>query len=212
MSENFTIAISNRYDELSGQECCLSCGGAINHADIKPGFKCADLGSGKGYDVLKMANMAGSEGFAWGIDVSEAMMQTARENARKLNQQNTAFIKSELEQINLEDQCLDLVLSNCTINHSLDQARVWKEIFRILKPGGTFIVSDIFASEPVPDKYRNDPEAVAQCWAGAVTRETYFDNLKNAGFTHVEILEESSPYDKGKVKVCSLTIQGEKPA
>lgn len=210
MSENFTQAISKRYDVLSDQECCLSCGGAINYADIKPGFRCADLGSGKGYDVLKMATMAGEEGFAWGVDVSESMMETARENARKLNLKNTAFVKSELESINLPDNSLDVVLSNCTINHSLDQDKVWKEIFRILKPGGTFVVSDIYASEEVPDKYRNDPEAVAECWAGAETKEKYYANLQNAGFGKVEILEESVPYEKGKIKVSSFTIKGQK--
>lgn len=211
MSENFTKAISKRYDVLSDQECCLSCGGAINYAEIKPGFRCADLGSGKGYDVLKMATLAGEEGFVWGVDVSESMMETARENARKLNLKNTAFVKSELENIDLPDDSLDIVLSNCTINHSLDQGKVWKEIYRILKPGGTFVVSDIYAPDEVPDHYRNDPDAVAECWAGAETKEKYYANLQNAGFGKVEIIEESVPYEKGKIKVCSFTIKGQKP-
>mgnify|MGYP002619546725 CR=1 FL=1 len=210
MSSSFTIAISNRYDELSGQQCCLSCGGAINFAEIKPGFRCADLGSGKGFDVLKMATLAGTEGFAWGVDVSDAMMETARDNARKLNLTNVAFIRSELEDIQLETESLDVVLSNCTLNHSLDQARVWKEIYRILKPGGHFVVSDIFALEEVPQEYRNDPQAVAECWAGAETRQKYFDNLSQAGFEKVEVMEESQPYEKGKIKVCSFTIKGVK--
>lgn len=208
MTNQFTEAISRRYNELSGQQCCLSCGGAINYAEIKPGFRCADLGSGKGYDVLKMATMAGPEGFAWGVDVSDAMMETARENAQKLKLKNVEFIKSDLEDIQLESESLDLVLSNCTLNHSLDQARVWKEIFRILKPGGYFVVSDIYAIEQVPDKYRNDPEAIAQCWAGSVTKEEYFNNLKAAGFGTIEIIEESLPYHKGEINVCSFTIKG----
>lgn len=210
MSKEFTQAISKRYDELSGQQCCLSCGGAINYADIKAGDFCADLGSGKGYDVLKMATMATETGFAYGIDVSDAMMETAKENARKLNLNNTAFVKSELENIQLEDETLDLVLSNCTINHSLDQSKVWKEIFRILKPGGTFVVSDIYALSQVPDHFRNDPEAVAECWAGSVTKEEYFQNIKEAGFLSADIIEESAPYNKGEVKVCSFTIKGTK--
>jgi len=212
MSTQFTKAISQRYDELSGQQCCLSCGGAINYTEIKPGHNCADLGSGKGFDVLKMATMATESGFAYGIDVSDAMMETARENARKLNLENTSFIKSELERIDLPDETLDLVLSNCTINHSLDQQAVWKEIFRILKPGGQFVVSDIYAPEPVPDQYRNDPEAVAQCWAGAVTKEQYFHHIQSAGFLSAEIMEESAPYEKGFIKVCSFTIRGNKPS
>jgi arsenite methyltransferase len=102
-------------------------------------------------------------------------------------------------------------LSNCTINHSLEQGLVWKEIFRILKPGGQFVVSDIYALEPVADKYRNDPEAVAQCWAGSVTKEQYFHNIQSAGFLSAEILEESAPYEKGSINVCSFTIRGTKP-
>jgi arsenite methyltransferase len=96
MGTEFTKAISQRYDELSGQQCCLSCGGAINYAEIKPGYYSADLGSGKGFDVLKMATMAGETGFAYGIDVSDSMMKTARENAQKLNLKNTSFIKVNL--------------------------------------------------------------------------------------------------------------------
>lgn len=208
MSEEFSTAISKRYDELSGQDCCLSCGGAINHAEVKPGFKCIDLGSGKGYDVLKMATMAGEKGFVWGIDVSEAMMDTARANAEKLKLKNVDFLKSKLEKIPLDAATIDVVLSNCTINHSLEQHKVWKEVFRVLKPGGCFVVSDIFAIKPVPEKYRNDPQAVSECWAGAITKEEYFENLKNAGFSAVEIIEESKPYHKGEIDVCSFTIKG----
>jgi arsenite methyltransferase len=210
MSTSFTKAISLRYDSLSGQECCLSCGGAINYARIEPGFKCADLGSGKGFDVLKMATLVGESGFVWGIDVSENMMEKGRENVKKLNLKNVEFIRSELEQIDLENETLNLVLSNCTINHSLDQQKVWKEIFRMLKKGGTFVVSDIYATAEVPEIFKNDPEKVAECWAGAETREKYFKNIENAGFSSVVIIEESAPYTKGEISVCSFTIRGVK--
>ncbi len=208
MTTQYSKAISERYDQLSGQECCLSCGGAIGYADIQPGFFCADLGSGKGFDVLKMATMTGPGGFVFGVDVSSEMMETARNNAAKLNLKNVDFVKSELENINLPGEKLDFILSNCTINHSLDQAKVWKEVYRLLKSGGVFIVSDIYALEDVPEEYRNDPVAVAECWAGSVTKEQYMKNLAEAGFETIDILEESKPYEKGKVKVCSFTIKG----
>jgi ubiquinone/menaquinone biosynthesis C-methylase UbiE len=210
MAEEFTKAISSRYDELSGQQCCLSCGGAINYVEIKEGYYCADLGSGKGFDVLKMATMAGNKGFAWGVDVSDAMMETARANASRLNLKNVDFVKSELEDIQLPANSLDVILSNCTINHSLNQAAVWQEIFRLLKPGGHFVVSDIYALDEVPAAYRNDPHSVAECWAGAETRENYMANIKNAGFRLLEIIEESAPYHKGQIHVCSFTIKGQK--
>jgi hypothetical protein len=82
---------------------------------------------------------------------------------------------------------------------------------RILKPGGRFVVSDIYALEPVPERYRNDPEAVAQCWAGAVTRAEYMSSVCDAGFAAVKIIEESLPYEKGKIRVASFTISGRKP-
>jgi ubiquinone/menaquinone biosynthesis C-methylase UbiE len=139
------------------------------------------------------------------------MLQTARENALKFGITNVKFIRSELEKLELPDQTADLVISNCTINHAEDKSVVWNEIFRILKRGGRFVVSDIYATDPVPDEYRNDPAAVSECWAGSVTREEYLDTLDMTGFKSVNILEESSPYRKGKVEVSSFTITGERP-
>ena len=206
-----TEAISKRYDGLSGQECCLSCGNALALADIRTGQVGVDLGCGKGHDVLRMAAMAGSGGFAYGIDISEGMMETARANAEKLGLNNVAFLKCPLEQLDIQNASADLVLSNCTINHSLDQAMVWKEVARILKSGGRFVVSDIYAMEEVPDRYRADPEAVAECWAGAVQKEVYLANILDAGLRNIEILEESDPYEKGVIRVASFTLKGFKP-
>jgi len=104
------------------------------------------------------------------------------------------------------------VISNCTINHAADKQAVWNEVYRMLKPGGRFVVSDIFSSLPVPEEYRNDPEAIAECWAGSVTREEYVAQLAAAGFNDVQILEESEPYEKGKIEVTSWTILGFRPS
>jgi ubiquinone/menaquinone biosynthesis C-methylase UbiE len=89
---------------------------------------------------------------------------------------------------------------------------VWDEVYRVLRKGGRFVVSDIYSLQPVPDKYRNDPEAVAECWAGSVTREVYVSQLEQAGFKDVQILEESDPYEKGSIEVVSWTILGIKPS
>lgn len=204
-------SINLRYSQLAKTECCLSCGGAVNYSKVKPGEICVDLGSGRGTDVLRMAEQTGPEGFAYGIDISEGMLATARDNARKFGVGNVEFKRSDLENIELPDQTAHLVVSNCTINHASDKTAVWNEIFRILKSGGRFVVSDIYATSPVPEEYRNDPVAVAECWAGSVTRGEYLETLENSGFRSVTILEESKPYTKGKVEVCSFTIAGEKP-
>ena len=87
---------------------------------------------------------------------------------------------------------------------------MWSEVFRVLKPGGRFVVSDIYATAPIADEYRNDPQAVAECWAGAVTRAEYLTMLEETGFTNIKILEESEPYAKGMAEVASFTVYGEK--
>ena len=213
MTEYQTIqlkTINERYSSLSKTTCCLSCGGAINHAGIKPGEVCVDLGSGRGNDVIRLADMAGEGGYAYGVDISEGMIEKAESQLRKFDIKNAAIIKSELEDIELPDETADVVISNCTINHAADKDRVWAGIFRILKSGGRFIVSDIYSLSPVPEEYRTDPQAVAECWAGSVTREEYLVSLEKAGFSDIRIIEESEPYAKGKIEVASWTITGYK--
>ncbi len=202
--------INIRYSELAESACCLSCGGAINYAKALPGEICVDLGSGRGTDVLRIAGIVGETGFVYGIDVSEGMLEKSRQNAEKFNVSNVKFIKSGLEKIDLPENHADLVISNCTINHAADKQSVWNEINRILKKGGRFVVSDIYSITSVPDEYRNDPVAIAECWAGSVTRQEYLNHLKQSGFTTIDIIEESAPYEKGKIKVASWTIAGKK--
>ena len=202
--------INNRYSELAESDCCLSCGGAINYAEPKIGEVCVDLGSGRGTDVLRMAESVGKIGFVYGIDISDGMLEKARRNAEKFGVTNVRFVRSELEKLELPDNLADLVISNCTLNHASDKQAVWNEIFRILKKGGRFVISDIYATNEIADEYRNDPVAVAECWAGSVTRAEYMQHLKKAGYASVEILEESAPYAKGNAEVCSFTIAGKK--
>jgi ubiquinone/menaquinone biosynthesis C-methylase UbiE len=203
--------INKRYSELAESTCCLSCGGAINHSGAKQGEVCVDLGSGRGTDVIRLSETVGNNGFVYGIDISDGMIKKAANTARQLGVTNVDFIQSPLEKIDLKDNIADLVISNCTINHAEDKQTVWNEIFRILKKGGRFVVSDIYSVDPVPDEYRNDPVAIAECWAGSVTRNEYLEQLTNAGFKKIHIIEESAAYDKGKIKVSSWTIAGEKP-
>ncbi|HAH25381.1 MAG TPA: methyltransferase type 11 [Prolixibacteraceae bacterium] len=205
------IEINKRYSELAQSDCCLSCGGAINYAQPQTGEICVDLGSGRGSDAIRMAGEVGNNGFVYGIDISDGMIQKAVSTAKKLGITNTDFIQSTLEEIKLDNNVANLVISNCTINHAANKQAVWSEVYRILKKGGRFVVSDIYATAPIPDEYRNDPEAIAECWAGAVTRGEYLETLYHTGFTSVKILEESSPYAKGKAEVASFTVYGEKP-
>lgn len=206
------LEIQNRYDKLAEDSCCLSCGGAISYSKPEEGEVCVDLGSGRGSDVLRLAEQVGIEGHAYGLDISEGMIAKAIRNATKLGVENATFKKCSLEELPLDNGTADLVISNCTINHADDKQAVWNEIYRILKKGGRFVVSDIFSMQPVPEKYKNDPVAISECWAGAVTREVYMSQLKQAGFSNVTILEESQPYRKGEIDVSSFTIAGIKQA
>jgi arsenite methyltransferase len=202
--------INNRYSELAESECCLSCGRAINFAEPKAGEVCVDLGSGRGTDVLRMAESAGETGFVYGIDISDGMLDKARRNAEKFGVTNVSFIQCELEKLGLPDETADLVISNCTLNHAADKQAVWNEIYRILKKGGRFVISDIYATTAIAEEYKNDPVAVAECWAGSVTRNEYLKHLEKAGFASVTIIEESAPYAKGNAEVASFTISGKK--
>ncbi len=200
--------INSRYSELAESSCCLSCGGAINYSEPVTGEVCVDLGSGRGTDVMRLSEKVGESGFVYGIDISDGMIRKAVLTAERLGIKNVKFLQSPLDKLSLEDKTADLVISNCTINHASDKQAVWNEIFRILKKGGRFVVSDIYASEPVPEEYRNDPVAVSECWAGSVTRNEYLNQLKEAGFSDIRIIEESQPYEKGKIKVSSWTVAG----
>ena len=204
------IEIQQRYDKLADDSCCLSCGGAINYSKAQEGEVCVDLGSGRGTDVLRLAEQVGMEGYVYGLDISDGMITKAIKNAKKMGIENVTFKKCNLEALPLNTETVDLIISNCTINHASNKQNVWNEIHRILKKGGRFVVSDIFSMQPVPEKYKHDPVAVSECWAGAVTKETYTEQLQKAGFSSVSIVEESQPYKKGEIDVSSFTIAGTK--
>lgn len=202
--------IEIRYSELAKKTCCISCGGALDYAKPNPGEVCIDLGSGRGTDVFRLANIVGDDGFVYGIDATKEMIEVSNKAADKFEYKNVKFILSEIENIPLDDELADVIISNCVINHSMDKDKVFKEIYRLLKKGGRFSISDIYSIEPVPEEYRNDPKAVAECWAGAVTKEEYIKIIYENNFKDITILEESVPYQKGKINVASFTIFAKK--
>jgi len=204
-------AINVRYSALAGKCTCLSCGNAAGYGDPVAGETCLDLGSGRGKDVIRLSTLVGKEGFVYGIDISDGMLEEARRDAAQRGVENVRFIRANLESLPITDGTVDLVVSNCTINHAEDKKRVWREIFRVLKEGGRFVVSDIYSTKEVPERYRTDPAAVAECWAGAVTKESYLSTVVDAGLDELTILEESEPYPKGEIEVSSMTLFGIKP-
>lgn len=208
-----TTALEQRYGGLALQpQVNLSCGGAADLIDAQPGETCVDLGCGRGRDVVKLAAKVGPRGHVFGIDASPSMVEAARERLREAGVRQATVRESSLEALALADASVDWVVSNCALNHARDKARVWKEIFRVLKPGGRFVVSDIFAVEPIAPQFRDDPVAVAECWAGAETKPEYLAHVADAGLVDVTVQSEKAPYRKKEALLSSFTLSGRKPA
>jgi len=165
----------------------LGCGNPTALAQLKPGETVLDLGSGGGIDVFLSAKRVGPTGKVYGLDMTEEMLGLARENQKKAGVENVEFLKGEIENIPLPDGSVDVVISNCVINLSVDKSRVLKEAFRVLKPGGRFAVSDVVLCGEIPATLRNNPELWAGCVAGAMQEPKYKSELAAAGFVDVDI-------------------------
>lgn len=202
------LEIIKRYSE-EDENSNLSCGGNITFLDLHPGEKVLDLGCGRGEETLQAATLVGGDGFAWGLDITPKMIERAQERADQVSLKNVVFIISSMEKIPLEDASLDAVLSSCAINHVDDKVAVYREIHRLLKSGGRFVVSDIMTETPLPSEFKQDPEAVAACFGGAITVKEYEEVLVSAGFDRIEICKERR-YVKNGYEMISRTFQGKK--
>ncbi len=165
----------------------LGCGNPTALIELKPGETVLDLGSGGGIDVLLSAKRVGPTGKAYGLDMTDDMLALARENQRQAGVENVEFLKGEIENIPLPDNSVDVVISNCVINLSADKARVLRETFRVLKPGGRFAVSDVVARGEVPELVRKSMALWVGCIAGALEEHGYTANLAQAGFTGISV-------------------------
>jgi len=201
--------IKNRYEAESSQSCSLGCGNALEALNINTGEHVLDLGCGRGEETVQAARLAGPEGKATGLDLTEGMIAKAREHAARENAENTKFVQGDIEALPFEDSVFDSVMSNCVINHARDKKRVFSEIHRILRPRGRFVVSDAVSKFPLPQEVKNDPEAWAQCFGGAVTEEEYLGAIGSAGFREIEVLNRRE-YLKNGYDFISLTIKAVK--
>jgi ubiquinone/menaquinone biosynthesis C-methylase UbiE len=165
----------------------LGCGNPTALAELKPGEVVLDLGSGGGIDVLLSARRVGPTGFAYGLDMTDEMLELAERNAAQAQTTNVKFLKGTIETIPLPEATVDVVISNCVINLSADKGQVLREAFRVLRPGGRFAVSDVVADGPVPAVLRSNMEAWVGCLAGALEMDTYRKLLADAGFEHVSM-------------------------
>jgi len=174
-----------------GSNLGLGCGNPIALASLKKGEIVLDLGSGAGFDCFLAADKVGPEGKVIGVDMTPEMLEKARENAQKDNINNIEFRLGEIENLPVADGVIDIIISNCVINLSTDKGKVFSEAFRVLKPGGRIMVSDIVLTRELPDIIRENVSAYVGCIAGAVIKEDYLEGIRKAGFTDVKILEET---------------------
>ncbi len=160
----------------------LGCGNPTALIDLQPGETVLDLGSGGGIDVLLSAKRVGPTGKAYGLDMTDDMLALARENQKQAGVTTVEFLKGEIENIPLPDNSVDVIISNCVINLSADKDRVFREAFRVLKPGGRFAVSDVVVRGTVPEAVRKSMLLWVGCIAGALEESDYIAKLKSAGF------------------------------
>lgn len=175
-----------------GSNLGLGCGNPVALASLKEGETVLDLGSGAGFDCFLAAKKVGETGTIIGVDMTSEMLEKARENSQKGDYENVEFRLGEIEHLPAADNSIDAVISNCVINLSVDKKQVFKEAFRVLKPGGRLMVSDLVLYKKLPEFVKNSKKAYAGCVAGALLKDDYIEAVKAAGFTNVKILDEKT--------------------
>jgi arsenite methyltransferase len=174
-----------------GANLGLGCGNPIALAGLKQGETVLDLGSGGGFDCFLASARVGKEGKVIGVDMTPEMLDRARANAAKGDYKNVEFRLGEIENLPVADNSIDVIISNCVINLSEDKQKVFKEAFRVLKPGGRLMVSDMVLLKELPPAIRDSVNAYVGCVAGALKKDDYLAAIKNAGFKDVKVLDES---------------------
>lgn len=228
---DYTI-FSENYESQQGYnkdaDLGLGCGIPTEFANIQAGHHVLDLGSGAGNDCFVARAIAGVTGKVTGLDFSEEMLTKARYNAQKLDYDNVQFVSGDIEEMPLEDNQFDVVISNCVLNLVPDKNKAFAEIMRVLKPGGHFCVSDVVLKGELPDSLRKDAEMYAGCVSGAMQMDHYLETIRNAGFNNVQVhkqrkiaipvemlknyLDPSEIHDfhKGETGIISVTVSAEK--
>ena len=173
----------------SASESFAGCGNPIALASLKEGEKVLDLGSGAGLDMFHAARGVGTSGKVIGVDMTQAMLDKARYGAQQLGLNNVEFRLGDIEDLPIEAESVDVIISNCVINLAPDKAKVFKEAYRVLRPGGRMMLSDIVLEKELPEEVRQDISYYAGCIGGAVLEEEYLQYIRNAGFVDVRIMD-----------------------
>ena len=232
-SEVYNI-MADDYSTLEGYnpeaDLGLGCGLPTEFAKIKEGDTVIDLGSGAGNDAFVARRLTGEKGKVIGIDFTEAMIARAKENAEKLGLKNVEFRQGDIDNMPVTTNKADVIVSNCVLNLVPNKHKVFSEVYRVLKPGGHFSISDIVLDGPLPERWKEVAELYAGCVSGAIQRSEYLGIIEEAGFKNItlqkdktiiipdEILasyltaDEIAEYKKGATRITSITVYAEKPA
>lgn len=201
--------IGDAYDGVEGYveeaDLGLGCGLPVEHAGLAKGQTVLDLGSGAGLDAFVARRQVGSSGRVIGVDMTAEMIARARDNAARSGYDNVEFRLGEIEHLPVRSGTVDVVVSNCVLNLVPDKRRAFAEIFRVLKPGGHFCISDIVSSQPLPDWVKGIAEAYAGCVSGAIPKADYLALVEQAGFGAVEVVTERRIEVPGDLIEKSLT-------
>jgi arsenite methyltransferase len=198
--EDPSLAIGYNLEDLSavpnGANLGLGCGNPVALASLQPGEVVLDLGSGAGFDAFLAAKRVGPEGRVIGVDMTPEMLAKARNLATQHGYHNVEFRQGDIEELPVEDSSVDAIISNCVINLATDKAKVFREAFRVLKPGGRLMVSDLVLLKPLPEAMKQNMDTYAACLAGALLKDDYLDAIRSSGFSNTEVVSESG-YDFG---------------
>jgi len=225
---------SDDYSQLEGYaadaDLGLGCGLPTEYARIKAGDVVVDLGSGAGNDVFVARSLAGDSGRVIGVDMTETMVEKARQNNAKLGYRNVEFVLGEIEDLPIPDASTDVVISNCVLNLVPDKPRAFRQIYRVLKPGAHFTVSDVVLTAELPSPLRSAAEMYAGCVAGAIMLDEYLVIIQAAGFVNIVVLtqkpvsvpdemlerylshDETSAFKRSGSPLKSVTVSATKPA
>ncbi len=226
--------MNEEYDHLEGYapeaDLGLGCGLPTEFARIKSGDVVVDLGSGAGNDCFIARHETGPEGRVIGVDFTPAMLEKARQNAAKLGFSNVEFVEGDIDHLPLEDNLADVIVSNCVLNLVPNKEQVFKEIFRTLKPGGHFSISDIVLTGDLPEELRKEAEMYAGCVTGAIQKADYLGLIHQTGFQNLTLQKEKaihipddilgrylspellSEFKRSETGIFSITVFAQKPA